>query len=113
MSRLYQFNLPTHTNAGRSYEHARKSWAAQALALAGGYTALPFARGLYASETQTYDETIAAYQVACDPAVATELLADAFLFFPDQEAFAVFDLGEASIINRKAWEEGQSLGAAQ
>ena len=96
--RLYQFNLPTHTNAGRNTEAARRSWAGEALAKAGGYTELPRARGVFRGVHQDYDEGVIAYQVACEPDVAQALLADAFLFFPDQEALFVVDLGAAFIV---------------
>jgi len=105
--RLYQFNLPTHTNAARNTESARKSWSLEALNKAGGYTEQPRARGLWRGEDRDYDEGVIAYQVACLPAVAQELLDAAFLFYPDQEAIFVADLGPVRIVTR-AEHEGRA-----
>lgn len=102
---LIQFNIPTNTNAGLSYELARKSWEKEALALAGGYTLAPgFSQGVYTGVVPPtiYRETMAIYTVACEPRVA-ELLEGVFWrLFPDQEALFVADLGPASIIARPA-----------
>jgi len=102
---LYQFNLPTNTNAGLSYEKARNDWAAKALELAGGYTLLPgFALGFWKApgSPRIYKDTIAVYQVACVSRVAGLLLAEFWKLFPDQEAAFMADLGPASIIDRPA-----------
>ncbi len=98
---LYQFNLPTNTNAGLTYGPARTSWEAEALKLAGGYTLAPgFASGVWKGESRVYKETIAVYQVACEPRVGAALEDAFWRLFPDQEALFVADLGPASIINR-------------
>lgn len=97
---LYQFNIPTNTNAGLSYELARKSWAAEALTLAGGYTLLPgFAEGFWKGEgsPRVYKDTMAIYHVACDPVVLKALKVAFWRLFPDQEALFLADLGPAYI----------------
>lgn len=100
---LYQFNLPTNTNGGLSYELARKSWELEALKLAGGYTLAPgFASGVWKGESRTYKETMAIYSVACEPRVAAALEDAFWRLFPDQEALFCADLGPASILTRPA-----------
>lgn len=102
--RLYQFNLPTHTNEGRNTEQARKNWALEALERAGGFTELPRARGVWRGDERDYDEGVIAYQVACSDDVRGQLLDAAFLYFPDQEAIFFADLGPASIVVRASRE---------
>lgn len=98
---LVQFNLPTNTNAGLSYELARKSWELEALKLAGGYTLAPgFSQGVWKGESRTYKESVAIYTVACEPRVAAALEDAFWRLFPDQETLFVADLGPASIITR-------------
>lgn len=100
---LYQFNLPTNTNGGLSYELARKAWEKEALTMAGGYTLAPgFALGYWKGDARTYKDTLAVYQVACYPDVLEYLKGAFWRLFPDQEALFCADLGPASIIERPA-----------
>lgn len=101
--RLYQFTLPVRTNAGLSYELARKTFEREALKLAGGYTApQSFKRGVWRGAERDYKEEVAEYTVACEPATFKALLAVAFEAFPDQEALFTADLGPATIHTRPA-----------
>lgn len=99
---LYQFNLPTNTNAGLSYERARSDWAAEALKLAGGYTLAPgFALGFWkGSGPRVYKDTVAVYQVACDTVILAALKVAFWRLFPDQEALFCADLGPAYLEDR-------------
>lgn len=99
--KLYQFTLPTHTNAGLSYELARKRWEAHAIAAAGGITKAPgFSEGVWRSGGRDYRETVALYTVACEPATFKLLLAHAFDMFPDQLAIFTVELGNANVNER-------------
>lgn len=99
--KLYQFNIPTNTNAGLSYELARKSWEKVALEAAGGFTLAPgFSTGVWTGEARTYRETMAIYTVACEPPVRAILEGAFWRLFPDQEAMFVADLGPAYITSR-------------
>jgi hypothetical protein len=101
--RLFQFTLPVHTNAGLSYELARKRFSREAVKLAGGITEPEtLHRGVWQGEGRTYRELVAVYQVACDQETADKLLAVAWDAFPDQEALFVADLGPAVIHTRPA-----------
>lgn len=103
--RLYQFTLPVRTNAGLSYELARKRFEAAALKEAGGYTApQSFKRGVWRGSERDYKEEVAEYTVACELPVFKKLLAVAFEQFPDQEAIFTADLGPATIHARPAVE---------
>lgn len=98
--KLYQFNLPTNTNGGLSYELARKAWEKVALEAAGGYTLAGFSTGVWKGEARIYKETMAIYTVACAPGVLATLEAAFWRLFPDQEALFVADLGPAYITQR-------------
>lgn len=101
--KLYLFTLPVRTNAGLSYELARKRWADKALKLAGGVTVpLSFKQSVYQGQERTYKEEVAEYTVACEPDVFKALLAFAFEQFVDQEAIFTADLGPATIHKREA-----------
>jgi hypothetical protein len=105
--RLYLFTLPVRTNAGLTYELARKRWAGEALKLCGGVTEpQSFHKGVWESDDgQTYREEVAEYKVATDAETFAKLLAFAFVQFPDQEAIFTADLGEAAIHSRPAARE--------
>lgn len=99
--KLYQFTLPTHTNAGLSYEGARKRWEAHAIAAAGGITKPQgFSEGVWRDGGREYKETVALYSVACEPATFKLLLAHAFECFPDQLAIFTVELGSANVNER-------------
>lgn len=99
--KLYQFNLPTHTNAGLSYEAARKRWERHAIAAAGGLTrAFGFADGVWVDGDRKYLETIAVYQITCEVSTFKLILAHAFECFPDQLAIFTAELGTATIHSR-------------
>lgn len=101
--KLYQFTLPTHTNAGLSYELARKRWEQHAIAAAGGITRAPgFAEGVWRDQGREYKETVALYTVACEVSTFKLLLAHAFECFPDQLAIFTVELGEAYVNERPA-----------
>ena len=99
--RLYEFTIPTHDNAGRSYEQARKRWEAHAIAAAGGLTIQPgFAQGVWVDDGKEYRDQVTQYRVACEESTFKLLLAHAFECFPDQLAIFTADLGEATIHER-------------
>lgn len=99
---LYRFTLPTHTNAGLSYELARKGFSREALTVAGGFTEQPIAQGVWEGDARTYRETVVSYDVATNEEGSAKLLAAAFRLFPDQEALFVADLGPCAIHSRPA-----------
>lgn len=94
---LFRFTLPTHTNAGLSYELARKAFSREALKVAGGFTEQPIAQGVWEGDSRTYRETVVCYDVATDTGGSQALLEAAFRLFPDQEAIFVADLGSCAI----------------
>lgn len=99
--RLYQFNIPTHDNSGKSYEAARKRWETMTIAAAGGLTKAPgFSEGVWSDQGKLYRETMQVYTVATLPSTFKLLLAHAFECFPDQLAIFTADLGEATIHER-------------
>lgn len=97
--KLYQFNIPTATNRGASYEKQRKLWERKALELAGGYTERGFHVGVWQG-SRLFRETIAVYEVACEKPTAQALLDEAFSLFTDQEAIFYAELGTARIAER-------------
>lgn len=100
---LYQFTLPTHTNAGQSYETQRKAWELAAIAAAGGITRpTSFSEGVWIYAGREYRESVCEYKVACDERTFKQLLDEAFLLFPDQKAIFTVELGTASVNERPA-----------
>lgn len=100
---LFQFLLPTHTNEGRSYEHARKAFKAEALKIAGGYTSLPFAEGNWKGpDGRIYPEHMEPVQIGCTAEIAAKLVEAMLRIFPDQQAVSIMQLGEIEIVSRDA-----------
>lgn len=99
--KLFEFLLPTHTNAGRSYEQARKKWEQAAVTLCGGITVMPTAHGRWRGpDGRDYNEAMVPYRVATVDALKDILLANAMEMFPDQLSIFVATLGEALIRDR-------------
>jgi hypothetical protein len=98
---LFQFLLPTHTNEGRSYEHARKAFKQEALKVAGGYTALAFVEGNWKGpDGRIYPEGMEPIQIGCTVDQCSKLAEAMFRLFPDQRAISIMAIGEIEIMER-------------
>lgn len=96
---LYQIILPVHTNAGLSYENARKAFCAEVAARAGGYAELAFAKNVWRDPQggRTYSESVVPLQFITDDDTANEIV-DAFKqHFPDQAVACWARLGEGFV----------------
>lgn len=98
----YQILLPAlHNDGVRNYEEARRDFAKRCIDLAGGVTEMPSVQGAYKmTEGQIQRELIFPVQVIADGKIIELLTNDAFDLFPDQEAFAITDLGPSRIVER-------------
>ncbi len=98
--RVYRFHLPDTGNDGRDYGLARAEWLHQAAFIAGGYTLLGEARGLWRDGSATYAETMHIVEVAVEDgadSVRGHLVALAKQYFPDQLAIYSAEVGQAWI----------------
>lgn len=101
--RLYQFNLPHHTNdVQHNYAAERMEWCKRAVSLTGSCNTLGDAFGQWQDGAKLYREHMHIYQVAGSPQDAQMLLADAFKLFPDQKAIFYAEIGTANIVARNA-----------
>lgn len=106
---LYEILLPARTNSGVITTEARMKWEHEALYIAGGYTRLIAADGVWRGERETHCDVMIPYHVACNSAQWNALVAKAFELFPDQEAIFTARIGDAEIIGREE-ANGNSQG---
>jgi hypothetical protein len=100
--RLYQFLLPARSNSGAiSYEKPRQAWEKLALDTCGGFTAFGPCLGQWKGSHSVMVDDLFAYTVAASYDQHEALVNACFSLFPDQEAFAVADLGTLDIISRE------------
>lgn len=94
--KVWEIILPYRDNKGGSYANAHDLFQAHCLRVFGGFTAFDASGGWRDTETggepRDYVERVRVYRVLCEaePGIPVEL-------FPDQVAFYVGCIGEASI----------------
>lgn len=93
---LWQINIPTKDNNGFGNGMSHRRFAAELASLFGGFTSWE-ANGAWHNGERLYDEPVRVYQVACEE--PPDLWGLAHKHFPDQKAFFVGRVGEASVIN--------------
>lgn len=95
---VYQFALPTKTNAGGSYERQLLIWEELALDR-GGYTVLGDRVGAWRdtnADGKVYRKVMRWYEVALDGAGFRDMVEHAQELFPDQKSFYIASGNEAT-----------------
>ena len=98
---LYEFTLPTKTNAGHPYNAEIADFLQTALNYANGYTDCGIVSGAWRNGTGPVYETNRLIRVACKPEIGDRLIQALPQFFPDQQAFLVSYIGVATIYDAK------------
>ena len=98
----FEILLPVVSNDKKPYIAALATWERAALKIAGGFTELPLASGVWRDEAtgETYRDAVQPYRVACSREQWAQLVMEAFRLFPDQLAIFYCELGEATIETR-------------
>lgn len=109
-AKLYQFVLPNHDNKGVPYDHRLEQFESLALRYAGGLTRVAVAAlGKWRDQDAMdcnegsqvdYEDSVRIYQIACEPAVLSQLIDAAFALFSDQLSLYVAEIGRAYLIDR-------------
>lgn len=95
---LYEIALPTADNSGNGTWVALGLWEHYALKTAGGYTAMPDARGAWMdTDGKVFNDITRVYRIACTLPQWVLLVAKAFVLFPDQRALFTANIGTAVI----------------
>lgn len=107
---LWEIALPAFTNDGQAIPEAHAAWQARALHIAGGYTRRPDGIGVWRdpADGKTCVDVMGSYRVACSAEAFGALLDEAFRIFPDQVGIYTARIGEATIVDRSAWNAMQA-----
>lgn len=103
---LYEIALPTQTNDGKPYTAALFAWEHDALRVAGGYTKLPLAQGVWVDMAdgpgRVYRDTMQCYRIGVETEETfARLVTAAFERFPDQVAIFTARIGTATVHYKK------------
>jgi hypothetical protein len=103
--RLYQIPCPVNRNDGKSYAPGtHQAFLRDVAAIAGGYTLLAEAKGVWRDpkDGTVYTEAMRPLQVACDPEALERIKAAFVLAFPDQKCLMVTDMGATTFTDLEA-----------
>lgn len=99
--KLYEVHVPLRTNDGRDYRGAIEEFENALMEGFGGFHRLQPVKGAWRDD-KDYIETMVPFCVA-DPSPEAEedLRALAFIYFPDQKAIFIAQIGTATIYERE------------
>lgn len=98
--KLYEILIPEVTNRGVSTFDTRKSFETYIFEKLGGFTRLSSVYGAWRGRGGDFFERMVPYRVLCTEDIFADITAEAFLFFDDQEAIFISEIGEAQIVHR-------------